>query len=169
MQSQAFTLIELLIVIVLIGILSALGVASFSGYFSDARQAGAYAEIAQINKAIKLLEVDAGLSPGGIPITPCVDGREIQLSDCSAGLNCNDGTFTTWNGPYVNLEFLDPWGNDYWLDTDFHCDQGANNAPGCAGYEGLTVRAITSAGPDNTPQSIPGEPGTDDIVLVLCS
>ena len=60
---SGFTIVELLIVIVVIGILAAITVVAFNGVQTRANTAGALSDLKQVNSAIQLYYVDNGAYP----------------------------------------------------------------------------------------------------------
>jgi general secretion pathway protein G len=120
-----FTLIELLIVISIIGILSAIAVPAFHKYIERGRIAKARGDIDMIHKAIILLELDTGLWPGGQPPATVFSGgggtpNEVwDLSTAAAGLVAGGSSFPNWKGPYMPSIPKDPWGNNYFFDSDY--------------------------------------------------
>ena len=158
---KAFTLIELLVVITIIGILAAISIAGYSEFKERAVSAQIRQELISIRTAIYTLEMDTGLSVGGINAEfPCVDGLEVSVDSCAAGLLCNDGTFDNWTGPYINMPLTDPYGNVYLFDSDYQCN---GDVDGCKGST-ETLRVLSSNGPDG----IVNNYDEDETVLVLC-
>jgi general secretion pathway protein G len=97
---RAFTLIELLLVLVILGILAAIVVPKFSGRTEQARQTAAQSQIATFGTALDAFEVDTGFYPKGKNglLDLVQQPRDAQ----------------TWKGPYLKSEIpKDPWGNDY--------------------------------------------------------
>lgn len=99
-RARAFTLIELLLVLVILGVLAAVVVPKFSGRTEQARVTAAQTQIATFGTALDAFEVDTGGYPQGrnglqdLVIAP----RDAQ----------------SWKGPYLKGEVpLDPWGNAY--------------------------------------------------------
>ncbi len=91
-----FTLIEILLVVVIIGILAAVAVPKLSGRQQQAKIAAARADIANIGLALKMYEIDNGDYPGSLQ-----------------GLMANSGA-KNWHGPYLEQGLpKDPWGADY--------------------------------------------------------
>ena len=111
MKKSAFTLIELMIVLVIIGILMSLTLAGVLKAMESAKVSKAEATIATLEIALCAYETDIGDYPP------------------TCGWFCNrfktwlyDGDTTSgWNGPYMSFksedlngnEFLDPWGLKY--------------------------------------------------------
>ena len=92
-----FTLIEVLLVVVIIGILVAVAVPRFGGRVRMAQVAAAEADVNNVGMALRLFEVDNGTYPSSL-----------------SGLINNPGTSKNWRGPYLEKGIpKDPWGNDY--------------------------------------------------------
>ena len=92
-----FTLIEILLVVVIIGILVAMAIPRFGGRVEQARVARAEADVANVAIALRLYEVDIGRYP------PSLDG--LLQAPAQA---------PNWRGPYLEQGLpKDPWGNDY--------------------------------------------------------
>jgi len=101
-RSSGFTLLELLLVIVIIGVLAATVVPSLVGRSQEARVAAARQDIrGALGVALDLYEQDTG----GYPTTE--QGLEALVSEPPAVQN--------WHGPYIKsaAEPVDPWGNRY--------------------------------------------------------
>jgi general secretion pathway protein G len=154
-RGSGFTLIELCIVIMILGILATISFLGAQSYRERAMIARARAEIDQIAKAIFLLQVDTGKWPGGqIPGVPVGSGNEItDLNQPGAGLCNRDGRFPNWNGPYYTPCPIpkDPWGNNYIFDTDYFI----NSSPRVA---------VASGGPNQSGANTYDE---DNVVKIL--
>lgn len=97
---NAFTLIELMLVVIIIGALVAMVMPRFTGRGEQARIAAAEADIrANIATALKLYELDNGNFPG------TEEGLNALLN--------KPGSATNWNGPYLEKKPIDPWGREY--------------------------------------------------------
>jgi general secretion pathway protein G len=116
--SRAFTLIEMLLVIVIIGILAGSIAIGLSGRSEQARITRASSDLkSNLALALDLFEQDTGRYPSG------ADGLDA-LVEAPAGVD-------NWRGPYLRGGLKpDPWGNAY--------EYQENNG-------GYTIR---SAGPD---------------------
>ncbi|MFC1709577.1 type II secretion system major pseudopilin GspG [Candidatus Omnitrophota bacterium] len=101
---KAFTLIELMLVVIIIGALAAMVLPRLTGRSEQARSSAAKADIkANIATALKLFELDTG----GFPSTE--GGLEVLLT--------NPGTATNWKGPYLETKPIDPWGREYQYES----------------------------------------------------
>lgn len=119
-----FTLVELLLVLVILGILAALVVPKFSGRTEQARLAAAQTNIATLGTLLDAFEVDTGSYPRG------GDGLQQLL--------VQPPDVTGWRGPYLKTDLpLDPWNHPYIYEYP-----GRNNP---SGYD------LYSAGPDGQP------------------
>lgn len=112
-----------MIVLAILGILVIMAIPLVNAYLDRARIARARGDIDVIHKAIVLLEADTGLWPGRQRASTVYQGgaNEIwNLSTGFAGLVANDGNWpSSWKGPYLPSIPLDPWGNQYFLDSDY--------------------------------------------------
>jgi general secretion pathway protein G len=99
-KNKAFTLIELMLVVIIISALAAMVLPRLAGRSEQARVAAAKADInANIATALKLYELDNGQFPS------TSEGLKALLAKPAAANN--------WNGPYIEKEPIDPWGNPY--------------------------------------------------------
>jgi prepilin-type N-terminal cleavage/methylation domain-containing protein len=150
---NGFTIVELLIVIVVIGILAALVLNTFAGAQEKARLASASSGVNALIKGIKKLEVDTGRSGFGCPAEGRVYNPEGPVSSNVSGIMVvppagsvpsggpciwETSNIAGWNGPYLNSA-KDPWGGDYTIDNDYNvCENGTARV----------IRAALSTGPN---------------------
>ncbi len=99
-NEKSFTLVELLLVVVIIGVLAAMVVPNLTGRSEEARIARAKADIeVNIPTALKMYEIHNGFFP------TTQEGLNALLSAPSSANN--------WKGPYLEKKPIDPWGNTY--------------------------------------------------------
>ena len=118
---SAFTLVEMLLVLVILAVLAAIVIPKFSGRSQQAKETAAKSQISSIELALDAFEVDTGFYPAG-----------------ATGLNAlvdQPNNAQNWKGPYLKKGIpLDPWGNAY-----IYTYPGKNNP---RGYD------LMSTGPD---------------------
>jgi general secretion pathway protein G len=99
-RREAFTLVEMLLVLVILATLAAIVIPRFAGRSQQARVTAAQSQIASFQLALDAFEVDNGFYP---PTSPGLNALVQQPS------NAPD-----WRGPYLRKGVpLDPWGNPY--------------------------------------------------------
>lgn len=125
-RDAAFTLIELLIVMVILGLLAALVGPRMFGKTEKAQQRAAKAQITLFETAIDTYRLDVGRFP-----TTEQGLQALRVAPEGA---------TRWDGPYLPKEIpLDPWGNPYvYKSPGDHGDYdiisyGADGMPGGEG------------------------------------
>ncbi|SFI21917.1 general secretion pathway protein G [Collimonas sp. OK307] len=98
--SVGFTLLELLVVIVIIGLLAAYVGPKYLGQLGKSEVTIAKAQIGAFEKALDTYRLDVGRYP-------------TSEEGLNALLN-KPATATNWNGPYLKKDVpVDPWGNAY--------------------------------------------------------
>ena len=140
-RQVGFTIIEFLVVIGVIALLSTLVMGGSHYAKKYAAKKKAYADLAEIAKAIDNLALDCGQWPGHqTPYVTCnndCSNNEIEdLSLPEAGIKQTDGLFPNWRGPYIQILSKDPWGNNYFLDTDYQIDGQIKAVVGSYGPNG---------------------------------
>ena len=121
-RQQAFTLVELLLVLVILGVLAAIVLPKFSGISERSRVTAAQTQLSTFKTALDAFEVDMGHYPRGKSglLDLIQQPRDAQ----------------NWHGPYLQSDVLpkDPWGNDYIYE--------------CPGRHNPSFYDLSSAGPD---------------------
>jgi len=119
--ARAFTLVELLLVLVILAVLAMVVVPKFTGRSEQARVTAARTDIANLETALDAFEVDCGRFPTS------EEGLRVLLEPPAGVQN--------WRGPYIKRQMpTDPWGNPY-----VYRYPGAHNQ---GSYD------LSSAGPD---------------------
>lgn len=95
---RAFTLIELMLVVIIIGVLIAMVMPRLAGRSEQARKIAAKADIeSNIAMALDMYELDSGTYP----------------TDLEALIKKPTPEPPNWNGPYLKKTPRDPWGRSY--------------------------------------------------------
>ena len=119
MKKNGFTLVEISVVTMLLGLLASLGTLAVMKSIANARIKQADTELAMISTAALQLAWDTGRWPNGRDRTTGGSEEEWDLSAKGCGLIDSDGIFGSWKGPYYEGEIQDPWGNNYFFDPDY--------------------------------------------------
>jgi general secretion pathway protein G len=128
-RSAGFTLVEIMVVVVILGILAVLIVPRVLGRSDEARQAAAKHDIATLMQSLKLYHLDNGRYP-----TNDQGLQALVAKPSSAPVPSN------WK-PYLDKLPKDPWGNTYqYLSPGVHSEidvfsLGADGQPGGTGAD----------------------------------
>lgn len=94
---KGFTLVELMLVVIIIGVLVAMVAPRLAGRSEQAKIAAARADInANMASALDLYEIDNGSYPEKLD--------DLMVKPANA---------PNWKGPYLKKKPMDPWGNPY--------------------------------------------------------
>jgi general secretion pathway protein G len=124
-NQKGFTLVELIVVMVIIGLLASLVYVKFIGRVGESKSNAAKAQVEIFNQALELFRLDTGRYP-----------------TTAEGLNALvvDPGIENWNGPYLKKAIPnDPWKRPYnYQSPGAHGDYdlysyGADGAPGGEG------------------------------------
>ena len=100
-RQAGFTLIELMLVVLIIGVLAAIAVPRVARNPDRARTRAAVAEIESVTTMLDHFNIDVGRFP------TTEEGLEA-LYRAPGGLENQD----SWDGPYTRRRIIDPWGKE---------------------------------------------------------
>jgi prepilin-type N-terminal cleavage/methylation domain-containing protein len=165
-QQSGFTIVELLIVIVVIGILAAITMVAYNGVQDRARATKVSADLAMLSKAIQAARVTSGDTPLRYVTNSTATAFECMNKAAGTELaTLNKTTDPCWvaykaalqaistasNMNVVNI--VDPWGRPYVIDEN-EKENLASCAPG-QDYVGTFLRPMTGSWALNDYTAIP--------------
>jgi len=106
-NQDGFTLIELMVVILIIGLLATIVVQNLRSATDKAKRVKAQADISQIKSALDRYYLDAGSYPTSDQGLPALTAAPTSGNDPK-----------DWGGPYIERMPLDPWGRAYFYQSD---------------------------------------------------
>lgn len=100
-DKSGFTLIEVLVVLMIIGLIMSLAGPKVMGYFSDSKFKSAKIQVEALSGSLELFHLD--------------NGRYPTASEGLQALVLRPTALTNWNGPYLKNGAVpsDPWGKPY--------------------------------------------------------
>ena len=99
-RSGGFTLLEIMVVVIIIGVLAATIIPQFMGTTHDAKVSAAKSDVAQLESAMERFNLH-------MDRYPTMDEGLKVLVEAPAGED------KKWRGPYIKVLRQDPWGNPY--------------------------------------------------------
>lgn len=98
--SKGFTLVEIMVVVVILGILAATIIPQFIGTAKEAKVSAAKANVSELENALERFYIQLDRHP------TTEEGLKVLVEPPA-------GDEKKWRGPYIKLLRPDPWGNPY--------------------------------------------------------
>ncbi|HJU10511.1 MAG TPA: type II secretion system major pseudopilin GspG [Candidatus Binataceae bacterium] len=106
--TEGFTLIELMVVILIIGLLATIVVQNLRSATDKAKRVKAQADISQLKSALDRYYLDTGSYPT----------TDQGLAALISAPNTTGNDPSNWGGPYIERIPADPWGHGYVYQSD---------------------------------------------------
>src|SRR5262249_23526517 len=140
--ARAYTLTEMLVVLVIIGLLAAVVGPRLFNRLDDAKRRTAHLQLQNLESAIDLFRLDVGRAP-------------TQEEGLDALVSAPSDASDAWLGPYLarNQVPRDPWGHAYHYDIDAtgHFRLLSYGADGREGGENAAADLLVQGGDDSAP------------------
>lgn len=127
---RAFTLIELLLVMVILAVLASVAIPIYLNRTEDARRKATITELGHLKAAVATFEIDNGRLPR-------------QDEGLTALLEPPADVAGTWQGPYLDQMPMDKWGREYHYIN-----------PAREGYSPYDIISLGRDGQEGTPDDI---------------
>jgi len=167
-HETGFTLVEVMIVVMIIGILSSIATPAILHAARTAKYRQAEYDLEVIGSAIRRLAWDTGKWPGGHAVTWTGDGAELDdLTTPAAGLLSFTNTLfsaSKWKGPYIKRIETDPWNTPYFWDEDYETGHGREIGKSGKIVDIVMRTAVGSYGPNKRGKNVYDD---DDTYLVI--
>lgn len=134
LKNQGFTLIEIMVVVVIIGIMALMIVPTVINKVDEARITKAKSDIRTLESQLEMYRIDTGSFPTTDQgLTSLVKKTDVPPVP------------TNWQGPYIQRLPKDPWGNNYqYVYPSKHGGQFDIYSYGSAGKDGDNKNFIGS-------------------------
>jgi len=155
LKPQGFTIVELLIVIVVIGILAAITIVAFNGVQQKARTAAVQSDLKNAATQISTIYADTGAYPLNMPSLKKSDSTILHYAYIDASSYCLSGTDSS-SATWYRVSSTEgvragacPTGGTYWVGKNAAVN--TQIAAPSGGYtNGITIAAVYASAPGNT-------------------
>lgn len=156
-EAEAFTLIELLIVVAIIGILASLAFPAVNGALQSSKKAQARNDVHQLAAAVKNYQAEYGRLPTRLTGSDNSVANKDLIDALTKSNDLNPRAIVFFEpkatkskkGGLYNDKYYDPWGNEYDIQLDINYDNKITT--------NFTTVIVKSFGPDgikDTPDDI---------------